>query len=367
MRLRRPPRGRLWMREARELIALGTMKTAETVVLFGGTGFIGTHLAQYLLEQRAARKIVLADLAPPRNEPWTALLQEGLRTGAVEFIASDVRQPIRDARLPASADLVVNLAAIHREPGHEAAEYFETNLRGAENVCAYASAARCRRMVFVSSIAPYGPSEERKDERSTPAPETPYGISKLEAEEIHRAWQAADAGRRLVILRPGVVFGAGEGGNVTRLVRSLVKGYFAYMGNRQTRKAGGYVKELCRVVDFALEQQERTGEAVTLLNVGMSPPPTVEEYVDSIRRVAGIRRAPAAVPRWLLLGVSYPVDAVARAFGVRQAVSPVRVRKLFRSTDIDPRGLRELGYTWQYSLDEALRDWKKDKPEDFAR
>lgn len=345
----------------------GAMKTADTVVLFGGTGFIGTHLTQYLLECGPARRIVLADLNEPRNETWTARLQDGLRTGAVEFVRCDVRELVRDGRLPQRADLIVNLAAIHREPGHAAEEYYETNLRGAEHVCAYAAAAQCGRLVFTSSISPYGPSEEKKDERSEPAPETPYGKSKLEAEMIHRAWQAAKPERKLVILRPGVVFGAGEGGNVTRLVRSLVKGYFAYMGNRQTRKAGGYVKELCHVVDFALEHQDRRGEAVTLLNVGMNPPPTLEEYVDAIRRVAGIKRTPVAVPRWLLLGVSYPVDAVARALGIRQPVSPVRVRKLFRSTFIDPRGLRELGYTWQYGLDEAFHDWKKDRPEDFAR
>ena len=343
------------------------MKTAETIVLFGGTGFIGTHLAQHLLERRAARKIVVADIAPPRDEPWTARLQEGLQSGVVEFLPWDVREPVRDARFPARADLIVNLAAVHREPGHGAEEYIETNLRGAENVCAYALAAQCQRVIFTSSIAPYGPSEEQKDEFSEPAPETPYGISKLEAERIHLAWQGAGPERKLVILRPGVVFGAGEGGNVTRLVRSLVKGYFAYMGNRQTRKAGGYVKELCRVMDFALEHQDRRGEAAMLLNFGMDPPPAVEEYVDAIRRVAGIRRRPVAVPRRLLLGASYPIDAMARTLGIRQPVSPVRVRKLFRSTHIDPRGLRELGYRWQYSLDEAFADWKRDKPEDFAR
>ena len=343
------------------------MKTAETVVLFGGTGFIGTHLAQYLLERRAARKIILADIVPPRDEPWTARLQEGLRTGTVEFIRWDVREPAREAQLPGSTDLVVNLAAIHREPGHTAAEYFETNLRGAENVCEYASAVKCHRIVFTSSIAPYGPSEERKDDRSEAAPETPYGKSKLQAEAIHRAWQKAGPERKLLILRPGVVFGAGEGGNVTRLVRSLLKGYFAYTGNWQTRKAGGYVKELCRVVDFALEHQDRTGEAVMLLNFGMDPPPTLEEYVDAIRRVAGITRKPVSVPRWLLLGASYLIDVVARTFGIRQAVSPVRVRKLLRSTYIAPHTLHEMGYTWQYSLDEALRDWQRDKPEDFAR
>ncbi len=343
------------------------MKTAETVVLFGGTGFIGTHLTQYLLERDLARQIVLADLNEPRNEAWTARLQEGLRTGAVEYVRCDVREPVRDERLPRSVDLIVNLAAIHREPGHEPKEYYETNLRGAEHVCAYATAAQCRRVVFTSSISPYGPSEEKKDEGTEPAPETPYGKSKLQAERIHRAWQAEDARRKLVILRPGVVFGAGEGGNVTRLVRSLVKGYFAYMGNRQTRKAGAYVKELCCVMNFALEHQDRTDEAVTLLNVGMHPTPTLEEFVEAIRRVAGIRRAPMAVPRWLLLGVSYPMDAVARTLAIRQPVSPVRVRKLFRSTNIDPRGLRELGYQWQYSMDDAFEDWKQDKPEDFAR
>ncbi len=269
---------------------------------------------------------------------------DGLKGGDVEYVRWDVRQPIPASLLPPHADIVFNLAAVHREPGHEAREYFETNLQGAENVCAWASGAQCQRMVFTSSISPYGPSEEPKDERSLPMPETPYGSSKLAAEKIHLTWQAGAADRRLLILRPGVVFGPGEGGNVTRLVRSLVKGYFVYMGNRQTRKAGGYVKELGFVVDFGLAHQEQAGENVTLLNFGLNPPPALEEFVDAIRKVAGIRRSPFTVPRALLLGVSYLIDAMARAFGIKQPISPVRVRKLFRSTFIEPRSLCELGY-----------------------
>ncbi len=199
-------------------------------------------------------------------------------------------------------------------------------------------------MVFTSSISPYGPSEDLKDESSLPVPETPYGSSKLAAEEIHIGWQSGCACRRLLILRPGVVFGPGEGGNVTRLVRSVVKGYFVYVGNRQTRKAGGYVKELCRAIRFGLEHQDRSREAVTLLNFSMDPPATLESYVNAIRRVAGIRRSPMSVPRSLLLGMAFPIDAVARTFGIRQPISPVRVRKLFRSTSIDPAALRRLGY-----------------------
>jgi nucleoside-diphosphate-sugar epimerase len=342
-----------------------TMNSTAPVVIFGGTGFIGTHLAQHLLRENLTGKIVLVDLLPPRDEAYSALLQEGLRSGRVEFAAWDVRKPISDSLLPVSPEIIFNLAAVHKEPGHKPDEYFETNLSGAENVCAYASAVRCQRMVFTSSISPYGPSEELKDETSLPMPETPYGSSKLIAETIHLAWQAAAPGRKLLILRPGVVFGPGEDGNVTRLIRSVVKGYFVYVGNRGTRKAGGYVKELCFVIQFGLEHQDRSGESITLLNFSMDPPPALEEYVETIGEVAGRRRAPLAVPRFLLLGASYFIDGFARASRIKQPVSPVRVRKLFRSTCIDSKRLRELGYTWRFSLKSALDDWKRIVPRDF--
>lgn len=343
------------------------MTRGNTVVLFGGTGFIGTHLAQHWLREKLAETIVLVDLAPPRTDAYAAGLQEGLRSGQVQYVAGDLREPIAAERLPGHADLIFNLAAVHREPGHAAREYFETNLAGADHVCAWASAVGCRRMVFTSSISPYGPSEDLKDESSVPVPETPYGSSKLAAEKIHLGWQAGGTGRQLLILRPGVVFGPGEGGNVTRLVRSLVKGYFVYMGNRKTRKAGGYVKELCRVAQFGLEQLDAQNRANLLLNFSMNPPPSLEDFVTSIQKTAGLKGQPKSVPRWALLGASYPIDGIARTFGMRTPVSPVRVRKLFRSTSVDPRGLRELGYTWEYSLDGAFADWKRDVPGDFSK
>lgn len=339
----------------------------KAVIIFGGTGFIGTHLTQHLLRAKLAERIVLVDNSPPRDASYAATLQEGLRSGSVQFVTMDVRKPIVPAILPSQADLIVNLAAVHREPGHRPEEYFETNLYGAENVCAYAAEIDCPRMVFTSSISPYGPSEGLKDEASLPIPETPYGSSKLAAEKIHLTWQAADRDRKLLILRPGVVFGPGEGGNVSRLIRSVVSGYFVYIGNQATRKAGGYVKELCSVIQFGLDHQDRAGETVTMLNFSMSPIPHLEDFVNAIRTVVGIRRSPYSVARFAVLGASYPIAGIAKAFGITQPISPVRVRKLFRSTSIDPRRLREIGYKWQFTLEDAFEDWRKDVPGDFIR
>jgi nucleoside-diphosphate-sugar epimerase len=267
--------------------------------------------------------------------------------------------------LPSKADLVFNLAAVHREPGHAPTEYFETNLLGAEHVSAWASTVDCDTLVFTSSISPYGPSEEKKVETSLPTPETPYGSSKLAAEKIHLGWQSAKASRKLLIMRPGVIFGPGEGGNVTRLVRSLMGGYFVYLGNRKTVKAAGYVKELCRAMIFGVETLHSTDRSWLILNFTMDPPPTMEQMVNAILRIGGKARRPLNMPRRLLLGLSYPLAAVERIFGVKMPIHPVRVRKLFRSNNIWPEGLRSLGYQYAYTLETAMEDWKKEAPQDF--
>jgi GlcNAc-P-P-Und epimerase len=336
------------------------------VVIFGGTGFIGTHTAQRMLREPEIEQVTLVDIRPPRTDAYAASLQAALASGKARFVQHDIRQPLPLDGLP-KADLIFNFSAVHREPGHQPHEYYETNLLGTTNVCAYADAVDCRHIVFTSSISPYGPSEELRHEDSLPVPETPYGGSKLVAEKMHIAWQTSSPGRKLLILRPGVVFGPGEGGNVTRLVRSLVKGYFVYMGNKETRKAGGYVKELCNVFLFGIDYQNKSGEDVTLLNFSVRPTPALSQYVEAIRTVTGIRRAPFSIPRKLLLGISYPIDFVASIFRIKQPISPTRIRKLYRSTNIEPRRLQELGYAYQYTMEESFADWRKDKPEDFQR
>ncbi len=222
-------------------------------IIFGGSGFIGTHLIHLLREEVVGPedRIYDLDIVMPGEEGVVPGIVE--KNDGVDYVRIDVRKEIILDFEPTEEDIIFNLAAVHRTPGHADYEYFETNIKGAENVTAFAERYGITKILFTSFIAPYGASEECKDEDALPMPNTPYGISKLVAEEIHQKWQAEDKEKReLTIVRPGVVYGKGEHGNMTRLYWGMRNRYFFYTGWKDTIKACIYVKELVRFFKYRI-------------------------------------------------------------------------------------------------------------------
>lgn len=342
----------------------------KKVVIFGGTGFIGLHFAKYLLEKAGFDRVVLVDIKPPEEHVASRFILNEVKSGRVSYILSDVREPINLSLFGdwSEIKLVVNFAAVHREPGHPANEYFETNIPGAKNVCSFAEAIGCNDILFTSSISPYGPSEVPRTELNIPTPETAYGSSKYAAELIHDAWRCRDVHhRRLLVVRPGVVFGPGEGGNVSRLVGMLSKGFFVYAGNRQTRKAGIYVKELCNAMWWMHQLQEGRSPGVAVVNMTMNPGPSMQEYVETVEAVLGRRAFVPSIPVWSLMLAARLIQSVLGPLGIFKSVNVVRVRKIIRSNNIVPLRLIEEGYKYQYTLKEALADWQVDMPSEWGK
>jgi len=327
-------------------------------IIFGGTGFIGMHFTKYLLENNVFDHIFLADIKPIQ-------LTFKVDSKKVSFVYCDVRKEIEKNLFDSSVSLIVNLASIHREPGHSDIEFFETNLVGAENICNFANNIACKNIIFTSSISIYGISESIKNENTLPLPVTAYGSSKLVAEKIHQIWHSQNIERRLVIVRPGVVFGPHEGGNVSRLIRAVINRYFFFMGNKKTQKAGVYVKELCHAMWWVFQEQMKNGEVISLFNMTMSPIPTIGEYVESICKTKAIKRFVPSIPYMTLITISYLIDTVAKPLRISHPFSPTRIRKLVRSNNVSPNYLIQHGYRFQYSLDSAFMDWKQSCPEEF--
>lgn len=324
-------------------------------ILFGGSGFIGTHLIHLLLKEcvRPGDVIYDLDLVMPGEEGVVPGIVE--KNDGVQYIRLDVRKPIDFEFVPTPEDVIFDLAAVHRTPGHPEEAYFETNIRGAENVTAFAEKYGIRKILFTSSIAPYGASEDLKTEETLPTPNTPYGISKLVAEKIHQIWQARDPARELTIVRPGIVYGKGEHGNMTRLYKGQKKGYFFYAGRKDTIKACIYVKELVRFFKYRMLDHSFPGAEI--YNCTYEPAYSIEEICDAMQKATGLHRHVPLVPAGLLLfaaGILGPIG------GKKVGIHPARVRKLMVSTNVCGRKLAATDYKFHYTLEESFRDWFED-------
>ena len=303
-------------------------------IIFGGSGFIGRHLINKL-----GSNYLNLDIIQTENK----------------FFFCDVRKPI-DIKLEEPIGIIYNLAAVHSTPGHEYYEYFETNIKGAENICDFAREKNIKTIVFTSSIAPYGAWEDEKTEKSLPLPTSAYGSSKLVAEEIHKRWQAEEPDeRKLIIVRPGVVFGQNEGGNFTRLYRAMKARRFFYPGRKDTKKAAIYVKDLVRLM---VEMTEKEKPGVSLYNTVYTPCYTLEEICISMAKVAAGKKPRFTMPSGLLKISASIINIFGKLIGKSfDGIHPDRVKKLMISTNINGQKLLNNGYTLDFTLEEAIYDW----------
>jgi nucleoside-diphosphate-sugar epimerase len=320
---------------------------SQKAIVVGGAGFIGTNLLRRLAADRRYAQLYSLDIAAPRT-----------RVAGVRYVHCDVRNPIpRDICGGGPSD-IFNLAAVHTTPGHEDWEYFWTNLQGAVNVCGFAAATGTNRITFTSSISVYGPSEGPKDEDCELVPESAYGRSKLLAENVHRLWQSERTHERtLTIVRPAVIYGAGEGGNFTRLARLLRRGLFLYPGRTDTVKACGYVDDL--VASMLFMQSRNTG--LNVYNFCHPESYTTEQICLAFCEVAHFKRPFVVVPTFAIMAAARFFEFLT-AVGIGTSINRARVRKLLYSTNIVPRKLVESGFEYRYDLRSSLAQWAATSP-----
>ncbi|MEX0595872.1 MAG: NAD(P)-dependent oxidoreductase [Candidatus Paceibacterota bacterium] len=326
-----------------------------TAIITGGSGYVGSHLINHLIKEKAYDQIIILDIEEPKQNYSNASVN-------VDFIKADVResinpQPFQQLGFDEST-VIYNLAAICRIPGFPEIDYYRTNILGAETVCELADELGCNRMVFTSSVSPYGASEELKTEESIPQPKDPYGGSKMAAEYIHKGWQKKDPEKRmLTILRPGIIYGKGEQANFTRLYESQKKGFFVYPGRKDTKKACVYVKDVARACyHFSIKKS-----GFHLYNTVYEEPPTIEEICLTIANNTDAKKPLIKVPGPILIFIAYCILITGRAVGKEfTGIHPDRVKKVMISTNVSGQKLSESTFQLKYSLSEGIREWYKE-------
>lgn len=315
--------------------AFGTQKSGPVTLILGGSGFIGARLAALLVEAGIPARI--GDLKPSA-------------TFAGLWTECDVRQRDTFAPLARGAGAIVNLAAAHRDDVRPLSLYREINICGAAEVCTVARSQGVRKLVFTSSVAVYGFHSFPVDENGPFTPVNEYGKTKLEAESIYRAWADEDPSRTLVIVRPAVVFGEGNRGNVYNLLRQIAAGRFFMVGDGKNFKSMAYVGNVAAFLRHALSFRPGTH----ILNYVDGPDMDTRSLVEHIRRCLHRQRTVPRIPLALALAAGRVFDVAARVTGRTFPISAIRVRKFCESTQFLAKRIDSSGFGRPFTLLDAL-------------
>jgi nucleoside-diphosphate-sugar epimerase len=311
-------------------------KVGPAIGVLGGSGFIGTRLCQRLIN--AGHRLSIYDKQPSQAFPNHHHL-------------GDVRDLPDLTEWMAEESVVINLAAEHRDDVRPRSLYDEVNVQGAEQVCEAARQRKVKTILFTSTVAVYGFAPVGTDESGEIAPFNDYGRTKYEAEQVYRAWQAEDPQQRcLVIIRPTVVFGEQNRGNVYNLLKQIASGRFIMVGHGNNRKSMAYVENVAAFIEHSLG----FGPGVHVYNFIDKPDFSMNRLVSTVNRMLGRKyRVGLRLPYWLGYGLGKCFDGVAALTRRSFTISSIRVKKFCSDTVFDT-SVGDTGFKSPVSLEEAL-------------
>ncbi|MBU4315236.1 SDR family NAD(P)-dependent oxidoreductase [Patescibacteria group bacterium] len=258
------------------------MQKQKTVIITGGSGFIGSHLADALIEQ--GHKVVVIDKVKP---------EKNRHNDHVKYIKINIQdEDVKDLFKKYKPDVVFHLAAhLHdRESVEKPVVNAMDNVIGLINVCEGVRESGQAKIIFTSSCAVYGPQDVLPiDEQVNPVPLTPYGISKLTGEKYLHFYNKT-YNIPYVAFRPGNIYGprqdsSAESGVVGIFSSRLLKGKTAIINNNgKTTRDYVYVADVVTALIKASEL-----DYVGILNLGTGIQTTTMEIFDYVKDAVGTR------------------------------------------------------------------------------
>ncbi len=308
---------------------------AKKITVIGGSGFLGTNLCRQLSLKQQDFEII--DLKMSNQFPDKCKIAD-----------------VRDAetlRKTITGDVVVNLAAVHRDDVRDKTEYHRTNVDGAENVALVCGEKGIDKIVFTSSVAVYGFAEPGTDESGAINPFNEYGRTKFEAEEKLRNWHAR-GDNSLIIVRPTVIFGEGNRGNVFNLFNQIASGKFLMVGNGENKKSMAYIGNIVAFLETCITTDTKHG----VYNYVDTPDLTMNQLVSLVRmKLKGKTGVGPRLPYWLGLTLGYTADLVAKLLSRNLPVSSIRVKKFASSTEFKSAKASLENFQAPFSLSDGVQ------------
>jgi dihydroflavonol-4-reductase len=317
------------------------------LLVTGGTGFIGSHLAEAGRRQ-GADVVVLGLTDRPEEQANAALLS---RMG-VEVLPGSITDAELCRRAAKGATHIFHLAVAMREGG-KSDEFFESiNLDGTRHLLEAASRQRVERFVYCSTIGIYGHRAAGITREDSPlAPGNIYERTKVSAELLVRDF-AEHCGVPSVILRPADVYGPRDQ-RLLKLFKGVSKGRFPLFGSGSGRRHMVYVDDVVSAFFQACRRDQALGEGLIVAGPRSC---TLRELLDEVTRATGSKRYGVRLPLAPMLGLAAVVEDISAALGIDPPIYRRRMDFFHSDSEFDTsRARRVLDWEPKVDLREGIR------------
>lgn len=308
------------------------------ISIIGGSGFVGTKLIERLLSD-STHELLNIDKSPSLNYSQITQIGNVLDKNLLK------KQLI-------GTDLVILLAAEHRDDVSPISAYYDVNVQGMRNTLEAMEANNISRIIFTSSVAVYGLDKDNPDESFPADPFNHYGKSKWEAEKVLQEWKKTHSEWNINIIRPTVIFGEGNRGNVFNLLNQIASGKFMMIGDGKNQKSMSYVGNIVAFIEYLIKDKT-TG--LKVYNYVDKPDFTTNDLVYHTGEILGKKIPTIHIPYWLGMCGGYGFDILAFLSRKKLSISSVRVKKFCAVTKYDSKKAMNSGFIPPFSMEEGLR------------
>jgi nucleoside-diphosphate-sugar epimerase len=315
------------------------------ILITGATGFIGSHLLPRLIRERHD---VVAAL---RNHTSATKLSQSIP----QIIVGEINRHTDWHQALKGIDTVIHLAGrahILHEVGDPEAEFMEINFLGTQNLVRQAIAAGVKHFIFISSIGAVTSQSDRPiTETTPPQPNTPYGRSKLRAEQC-LIDLTENTSMTWTILRPTLVYGAGNPGNMASLVKLIQRRLPLPLGAINNRRSFLYVDNLVDAIALCLIHSEAKNQLFLISDAEQISTPTL---INQIARSLNTPVTLLSIPPQMLKFLGNLGDIGENLFKKSLPLNSSVINKLLASLAVDSNKIYHTLH-WQppYTLERGL-------------